>query len=123
MSNGQGDTPPDECDDHRARLSRAAHRSRLCKPGAPDFAPRGCGKPAWREAIPEKTYKIVDVVGVSDQSIHQAVRNALTKASQTLRNIDWFEVKQVRGAMQKNAEIEFQVDVRIGFRLEGSPVN
>jgi flavin-binding protein dodecin len=73
--------------------------------------------------MPEKTYKIVDVVGVSDQSIHQAVRNALTKASQTLRNIDWFEVKQVRGAVTKNGEIEFQVEVRIGFRLEGDPVN
>jgi flavin-binding protein dodecin len=73
--------------------------------------------------MPEKTYKIVDVVGVSDQSIHQAVRNALTKASQTLRNIDWFEVKQVRGSVHKNTEIEFQVEVRIGFRLEGGPVN
>ena len=44
--------------------------------------------------MPEKTYKIVDVVGVSDQSIHQGVRNALKKASQTLRNIDWFEVRE-----------------------------
>jgi dodecin len=73
--------------------------------------------------MPEKIYKIVEVVGVSDHSIHQAVRNALTKASQTLRNIDWFEVKQVRGAVIKNGEIEFQVEVRIGFRLEGDPVN
>ncbi len=40
----------------------------------------------------DKTYTIVDVVGVSEDSIHQAVRNALTKAGQTLRKIDWFEV-------------------------------
>jgi flavin-binding protein dodecin len=73
-------------------------------------------------AMPDKTYKIVDVVGVSDESIHQAVRNALTKARQTLRNIDWFEVKNIRGAVQKSGEPEFQVEVRIGFRLEGSPV-
>lgn len=73
--------------------------------------------------MPEKTYKIVDVVGVSNESIHQGVRNALAKASQTLRNIDWFEVKQVRGSVQKNGELEFQVEVRIGFRLEGGPVN
>jgi dodecin len=72
--------------------------------------------------MPDKTYKIVDVVGVSDQSIHEAVRNALTKARQTLRNIDWFEVGQVRGAVHKEGEIEFQVEVRIGFRLEGAPV-
>ncbi len=71
--------------------------------------------------MPDKTYKIVDVVGVSDESIHQAVRNAMTKASQTLRNIDWFEVKNIRGAMHGNG-LQFQVEVRIGFRLEGSPV-
>jgi len=72
--------------------------------------------------MPDKTYKIVDVVGVSDESIDQAVRNALTKASQTLRNIDWFEVKNVRGSVSKNAAPTFQVEVRIGFRLEGDPV-
>lgn len=71
--------------------------------------------------MPDKTYKIVDVVGVSEESIHQAVRNAMTKANQTLRNIDWFEVKNIRGAMH-GSELQFQVEVRIGFRLEGSPV-
>jgi len=47
--------------------------------------------------MPEKTYKIIEVVGVSDESVHQAVRNALMKANQTLRNLDWFEVDQIRG--------------------------
>jgi flavin-binding protein dodecin len=73
------------------------------------------------DSMPNKTYKIVDVVGVSDESIHQAVRNAITKASQTLRNIDWFEVKNTRGSVQ-GGKLEFQVEVRIGFRLEGNPV-
>jgi flavin-binding protein dodecin len=72
-------------------------------------------------AMPDKTYKIIDVVGVSEESIHQAVRNALTKAQETLRNIDWFEVRNVRGSVH-GAELQFQVEVRIGFRLEGSPV-
>jgi dodecin len=72
--------------------------------------------------MPDKTYKIVEVVGVSDESIDQAVRNALTKASQTLRNIDWFEVKNVRGSVSKAGAPMFQVEVRIGFRLEGDPV-
>jgi hypothetical protein len=44
---------------------------------------------------------------VSDESIHQAVRNALMKAGQTLRNLDWFEVDQIRGAV-KNGQPEFQ---------------
>ena len=71
--------------------------------------------------MPDKTYKIVDVVGVSAESIHQAVRNAMDKASQTLRNIDWFEVKNIRGGVSGKA-LHFQVEVRIGFRLEGGPV-
>jgi flavin-binding protein dodecin len=71
--------------------------------------------------MPDKTYKIIEVVGVSSDSIQQAVRNALTKANQTLRNIDWFEVQNIRGGVH-NGELEFQVEVRIGFRLEGSPL-
>jgi flavin-binding protein dodecin len=72
--------------------------------------------------MPDKTYKIIEVVGVSDDSIHQAVRNAIEKARQTLRNIDWFEVKDIRGSVDRAGAPTFQVEVRIGFRLEGDPV-
>jgi dodecin len=71
--------------------------------------------------MPEKTYKIIEVVGVSTDSVQQAVRNAISKASQTVRNIDWFEVQQIRGAV-RSGEPEFQVALKIGFRLEGQPV-
>lgn len=72
--------------------------------------------------MPEKTYKIIDVVGVSDDSVQQAVRNALTKASQTIRNIDWFEVTEIRGLVKNNVDPVFQVSIKLGFRLEGQPV-
>ena len=72
--------------------------------------------------MPDKTYKIIEVVGVSEDSVQQAVRNAVTKAQKTLRNIDWFEVGPIRGAVHKSGTLEFQVEVRIGFRLEGDPV-
>jgi dodecin len=72
--------------------------------------------------MPDKTYKIVEVVGVSEESIQQAVRNAITKARQTLRNIDWFEVNHIRGSVTPNGDPVFQVELRIGFRLEGDPV-
>jgi dodecin len=72
--------------------------------------------------MPDKTYKIIEVVGVSDESIQQAVRNAVAKAQKTIRNIDWFEVGPVRGSVAKAGALEFQVEVRIGFRLEGDPV-
>jgi flavin-binding protein dodecin len=71
--------------------------------------------------MPNRTYKIVEVVGVSTESIHHAVRNAVSKANQTLRNIDWFEVQNIRGAVHGD-KLEFQVEVRIGFRLEGDAV-
>jgi hypothetical protein len=45
----------------------------------------------------------------------------MAKAGQTLRNIDWFEVQNIRGAVHGD-KLEFQVEVRIGFRLEGDPV-
>ncbi len=66
----------------------------------------------------DSTYDVIEIVGVSDDSISQAVRNALKKASQTLRNIDWFKVKEVRGAIKNNSEPAFQVHIELGFRLE-----
>lgn len=72
--------------------------------------------------MPDKTYKIIEVVGVSDESIQQAVRNALTKAHKTVRNIDWFEVNDIRGAVKESGAPIFQVEVRIGFRLEGDAI-
>jgi hypothetical protein len=71
----------------------------------------------------DKTYPMVEIVGVSDDSIQQAVRNALAKASETIRNIDWFEVKNIRGSVNKKGEPTFQVEIRIGFRLEKSSAN
>jgi len=79
--------------------------------------------PSKKPAAQDKTYKIIEVVGVSEDSIQEAVRNALKKATQTIRNIDWFEVNDIRGAVTDDAEPIFQVEVRIGFRLEGAPVD
>lgn len=68
--------------------------------------------------MPGNTYPKIDVVGVSDESIDQAVRNALSKARQTVRNIDWFEVGNVRGGVDQTGKPTFQVEVKIGFRYE-----
>jgi flavin-binding protein dodecin len=69
--------------------------------------------------MPEnKTYPVIDIVGVSEDSVQQAVRNALSKASETIRNIDWFEVGNIRGAVDGGGKPIFQVEVRIGFRYE-----
>ena len=67
-----------------------------------------------------KVYRVTEVVGTSKDSVQQAVRNAVQRANDTLRNLDWFEVGEVRGTIGDNGEVkEFQVAVKIGFRLEG----
>jgi flavin-binding protein dodecin len=67
--------------------------------------------------MPEKTYKLVEIVGVSDESVQQAIRNGIAKASETLRNIDWFEVVAIRGWVKDNHDPVFQVQLKVGFRL------
>ena len=65
------------------------------------------------------TYKMVTVVGTSKESNEAAVRNAVADAASTLRNLDWFEVKEMRGRLGDDGGIEeWQVKVEVGFRLD-----
>lgn len=64
------------------------------------------------------TYRLSEIVGASDESIQQAVRNGLSRASQTVRNIEWFEVTQIRGTVKDGDVGAFQVSMKIGFRVE-----
>lgn len=64
------------------------------------------------------TYRVTDIVGTSHDGIDQAIRNGIARASQTIRNLDWFEVTEVRGQIE-NGQIEhYQVALKVGFRLE-----
>jgi dodecin len=67
----------------------------------------------------EPTYRLTEIVGTSGESIHQAVRNGLTRASRTVRNVDWFEVTQIRGTVVDGEVGLFQVAMKVGFRVEG----
>jgi flavin-binding protein dodecin len=71
--------------------------------------------------MPEKTYKVVEIVGVAEESYAQATRNAIEKASKTLRNLDWFQVVEQRGYIKSEKVLEFQVTLKVGFRLEDTP--
>lgn len=64
------------------------------------------------------TYSISEIVGTSSQGVDDAVRNGIAKASQTLRNLDWFEVKEIRGHLEEGNIADWQVTIKIGFRLE-----
>lgn len=65
----------------------------------------------------EKTYKLIELVGVSDRSIEEAIQNAISRANQTLKNLDWFEVVEARGMIQDGRVNQFQVKLKVGFRL------
>ncbi|MFF0311602.1 dodecin [Streptosporangium sp. NPDC004379] len=66
----------------------------------------------------DRTYRVTEIVGTSEESIEAAVRNGVRRASQTLRHLDWFEVTEVRGHIVDGEVGHFQVGMKIGFRLE-----
>lgn len=63
-------------------------------------------------------YKITEIVGTSPDSYAEATRVAIAKASQTIRGLDWFEVSEKRGTIVDGKVGEFQVVLRVGFKLE-----
>jgi dodecin len=67
--------------------------------------------------MPEKTYKLIELVGVSSESIEDAIQSAVSRANQTLKNLDWFEVTETRGLIQEGKINQFQVKLKVGFRL------
>lgn len=64
------------------------------------------------------TYRVTEIVGSSPESLQQAIRNGVSRASQTLRNLEWFEVSEIRGQIADGAVAHFQVGLKVGFRLE-----
>lgn len=69
----------------------------------------------------DRTYKKVEIVGSSETSFGEATKNAVAKACQALRHVDWFEVTEMRGLVEKDKVKVFQGTVKIGFRLEDQP--
>ena len=71
-----------------------------------------------KEGDMSNVYKKVELVGSSREGVDDAIRRAVEKASQTLRNLDWFEVKEIRGWIDEGEVQHFQVTILVGFRLE-----
>jgi len=66
----------------------------------------------------DHVYKIVEIAGTSKESIEDAIRTAIRRAHQTLRNMRWFEVVQTRGHVESGAVQHYQVILKIGFTME-----
>jgi flavin-binding protein dodecin len=68
--------------------------------------------------VTDHIYKSVEITGSSPDGVTEAINSAITKASQSLRNLDWFEVVGVRGHIADGGVSHYQVTLKIGFRLE-----
>lgn len=66
----------------------------------------------------DHTYRVTEIVGSSPESLQQAIRNGVERASQTLRNLEWFEVSEIRGQIADGGVAHFQVGLKVGFRLD-----
>ena len=65
------------------------------------------------------TYKMIELVGSSSASSDDAIRNAIAKASATIKNMDWFQVVETRGHIVEGKVAHYQVTLKVGFRIEG----
>jgi flavin-binding protein dodecin len=68
--------------------------------------------------MPEGVFKVVELVGTSDESISKAISTAIAKAGSTLRHLGWFEVIQIRGHVNGGEVDSYQVTLKAGFKLE-----
>ena len=66
----------------------------------------------------DNIYSVSEIVGSSTESIDDAIRGAVSRASKTLHNLDWFEVTDMRGRIEDDGGCRFQVTLKLGFRLD-----
>ncbi|HET7260558.1 MAG TPA: dodecin [Casimicrobiaceae bacterium] len=66
----------------------------------------------------ESTYKLVELVGTSPAGTDDAIRNAIAKASATIKHIDWYQVMESRGHVVDGRIMHFQVTLKVGFRID-----
>jgi flavin-binding protein dodecin len=66
----------------------------------------------------EHVYRVTELVGTSQESIEDAIRSGIGRATDTVRNIDWFEVTEIRGYVRDGVLDHYQVGMKLGFRLE-----
>ena len=65
----------------------------------------------------DSVFKVIEIVGTSKESYEKAIDNGIKKASETIKAISWFEVVQQRGAAKDGKVTEFQVVMKVGFKL------
>lgn len=62
-------------------------------------------------------YKLIEVIGTSENSMEEAVQNAISRAGETVQKMQWFEITETRGRISEGNKILWQVTVKIGFNI------
>ena len=68
--------------------------------------------------MPNRTYRITEIVGTSDRGIDDAIRNGVASASEAVHRLNWFEVVEVRGHIHEGQVSHFQVTMKVGYRID-----
>ena len=68
--------------------------------------------------MPGPTFRITEIVGTDSGSVDAAIRSGVARAGKTLRNVDWFQVEEIRGYVRQGEVEQFQVTLKVGFKLE-----
>lgn len=71
--------------------------------------------------VADNVYSISEIVGSSTESVDDAIRGAIKRASESLHDLDWFQVTEIRGHIEGNEVGHFQVSMKVGFRLDDAP--
>jgi len=79
-----------------------------------------CHQSSPETAMQDHVYKVIDLVGSSEKSIEDAINNAVTRASETVRHLRWFEVVQVRGQIENGNVHFYQAVLKVGFTMEAA---
>lgn len=66
----------------------------------------------------DHVYKKVELVGSSKTSVNDAIETAISRAAKTMRNLEWFEVNQIRGHIEHGEVAHYQVVMKVGFRID-----
>lgn len=67
----------------------------------------------------DHVYKVIELVGTSENSVDEAIKNGIARANATLKQLRWFEVVQVRGHIEGGEVGHYQVTMKVGFTLDG----
>jgi flavin-binding protein dodecin len=105
----------------RAKVRALRPPAMTGRDGAVDFAARTALLNRAAVANPDDhVYRVIELVGTSEDSVEDAIASAVSRADRTLRNLRWFEVVRTSGHIVNGAVAHYQVTLKVGFTMEGA---